>query len=400
LKILLILIVIIFIFEFLIYQLIKKIKFSKWILTSENFNYLFNKKKFQKFKNNNYSENLGWDKKKNLKNYEIRNNEKIFYSINKNGFRESNYTKYKNRISTFGDSYTFCRQSKNNETWQEIISKDKKEFVSNYGVGNYGLDQAFIKYQKTKLNRNTKIVIFGIVPETICRIQSVWKNYMEFGNVHGFKPYCTLKNKKIIIKKNLLKRKHKFKDLKTIIKNVNKVDRFYNDKYKKYIFKSPYIIYFLKNFSFNLKISIKYLTLLIKKKNTPEIIESNFFPIVMKQNIILSHKLYDEEYSKFLLKSLIIKINNEVKKKNKRKCFFVILPQLYDLRVKTRKNYQKFFKKIDNKLNMIDTTNLFLKQKNFSKLYISDKYGGHLSKKGNAFVSKILIKKIYNERNV
>ena len=44
------------------------------------------------------------------------------------------------------------------------------------------------------------------MPETICRIQSSWKNYLEFGNLHGFKPSVYL-DKNLKFKKNFLKKK-------------------------------------------------------------------------------------------------------------------------------------------------------------------------------------------------
>ena len=75
-------------------------------------------------------------------------------------------------------------------------------------------------------------------------------------------------------------------------------------------------------------------------------------------------------------------------------CYFVIFPQLYDLKLETRVNYQSFFKKFKSQ-KIIDLTSNFLKQKNISSLYINDKYGGHLSYKGNKFVAKELIKEIY-----
>ena len=313
-KILLIIFVLIILFELIIYKLIKKISLSKWILINKK-KTIFNLDRFKNFKKKNYNQYLGWDKKKDTKNYELRKKKKINYSISKLGFRKSNFIKYKNNIATFGDSYTFCRQSSDHETWQEIISKNQKKFVSNYGVGNYGLDQAFLKYKKTKLNKNTNIVIFGVVPETICRIQSIWKNYLEFGNIHGFKPYCTLENNKIVIKKNFLKKNHRFEDLKPIVKKISKFDRFYNEKYKKHLLKFPYSYHYIKNILFNLKITFKYFSLITQRKSNKSAMDKIFFPIVMENNISKSHNLYKEHYSTFLLESLLFKINKDVKKK-------------------------------------------------------------------------------------
>jgi hypothetical protein len=376
----------ILILEIIIFLLTKKLSKSKWIITKKKLSPLFNKFKFNFFKKNNYNYYLGWDKKPQKKNYDILDNKKIFYSIDKKGFRFSNNKKKKNTIVTFGDSYTFGRQVNDNETWQELICNKKKIFISNYGVGNYGLDQAYLKYKKTKLSKNTKIVIFGIVPETICRIQSCWKNYLEFGNIHGFKPFCKIINNKFLIFKNPLKPSANFSKLIKVVKKTQKIDRFYKEKYLKNLLKFPYLFYFLRNFSLNLKIYYKFI--ITKNKDNISEINSNLFPIIMKNNIKLSHKLYKEDYSKNLLDKLLYKIQNETNKKNL-KCYFVIFPQLYDLEIPSRENYQKFFNNIKNKYNVIDLTSDFLKKK-YHKLYINDKYGGHLNKNGNIFVSNII----------
>lgn len=371
--------------ELILYNYIKKIsKINKWILIKKNFIHLFNKKKFYIFKKNNYNYDLGWEKKPKSFNYDTNNKKKIFYSIDKKGYRTSRFSNKENLIATFGDSYTFCRQVGNLHTWQEFFSIEKRKFVSNYGVGNYGLDQVFLKYKKTKINKNVKFIVFGFVPETICRIQSCWKYYLEFGNLHGFKPFCSIKNNKLYFSKNLLKPKNNFNDLEKIILKSKSLDRFYKIKYKKHIFEYPFVISFLKNFLFNISIFIIFIKSSLKNIS----FEESTFPLIMKNNIKMSHKFYREKYSTNLLAKLIKNISDNSKKNTK--CFFVIFPQLFDLKLQSRIYYQNFFKKLKNNFNIIDLTNDFLFHKNYEKLFINDKYGGHLNKKGNLLVANIL----------
>ena len=162
----------------------------------------------------------------------------------------------KNRITSFGGSFVFGRQVKDHETWQEQISKVNNYNITNYGVGNYGTDQAILRYKYTKFEKNTKIVLLGIVPDHICRIQSEWKHFFEFGNIHGFKPKFYLKNKKLFLKKNPLNKDTKIKEIKKIINSCKKSDRFYKEKFKKNIFEFPFLISFFKNFIFNSKNTI------------------------------------------------------------------------------------------------------------------------------------------------
>ena len=371
--------IIIYLFlEVCIYFFLKKYKSIKWIILNQKIE--LNYKKFKNFRENIYNEKLGWD-------YKFFKKKKNF--ITKSGFRKSKYSHRKEGILAFGDSYTFCRQVKDNETWEEIISKKKKTFVANYGVGNYGLDQAFLKLNLSKKNKENKIIIFGFVPETICRIQSCWKNYLEFGNINGFKPSVRLKDNSLQFRSNFLKKKINYSQLDSLIKKIKIEDRFYKDKFKKYNFSFPYVFSFFKNIFFNFEVFIKIL--FSNKKNSS--IEENLFPIIMKYNIKFSHKLYNEDYSKKLMHRLIDHISKKLKRK-KIKCYYVVFPQLYDLKLKTRVNYQYFFKQLKNQ-KIIDLTSSFLKQKNINSLYINDKYGGHLSYKGNKLVAKELIKEIY-----
>jgi hypothetical protein len=381
--------------ELFIYKYIKNLsKKIKWVLIKKDLVSIFNEKKFLNFKKHNFNYYLGWDKKPNSSNFDLHNTKKIYYSIDKKGFRDSKLKKQKNIIATFGDSYTFCRQVNNSETWQEIISYKIKNFVSNYGVGNYGLDQSFLKYKVTKIKKETKIVIFGFVPETICRIQSCWKYYLEFGNIHGFKPFCFIKNNKIIIHNNILKKNTKFTNLKNVITRSKNLDRFYYEKYNKYVFRNSYFFCFMKNFFYNINIIYIYIKFLVRNKNKKnnEILEDNIFPVVMKKNITTSHLLYLEKYSKYLLEKLIEKISTNIKKD--KKCYFVIFPQLYDLKLNSRKHYKLFFETLKNKYNIIDLTDNFIKIKNYKKFFINDKYGGHLNYRGNLFVANILKEQI------
>ncbi len=74
------------------------------------------------------------------------------------------------------------------ETWEAQLSRQEGFGVLNFGVGNYGVDQGFIRYEGMTLPDTVKVIVMGFVPETICRIQSYWKHYLEFGNTFAFKP--------------------------------------------------------------------------------------------------------------------------------------------------------------------------------------------------------------------
>ena len=53
--------------------------------------------------------------------------------------------------------------------------------IRNYGVGNFGVDQAILKYINLPNNNEADHIILSFVPETILRVHSYWKHYIEFG---------------------------------------------------------------------------------------------------------------------------------------------------------------------------------------------------------------------------
>ena len=72
---------------------------------------------------------------------------------------------------------------------------------------------------------------------------------------------------------------------------------------------------------------------------------------------------------------------------------------------KTNRYYINYFNSLKTKIDLIDLTNEF-KEQDLKKMFINDKYGGHLSKHGNKFVAKIIndklniIIKSNNEKNL
>ena len=56
------------------------------------------------------------------------------------------------RINTYGDSFTQCHQVSDGETWQEYLSAHLGEPIRNFGMGGYGVNQAYrrlLKNEKT-----------------------------------------------------------------------------------------------------------------------------------------------------------------------------------------------------------------------------------------------------------
>ena len=364
----------------------------KWILDKKDETPNFNKNKLNKFYKDSYDPYLGWDRKKNSKGYEI-SSKKTYFRISKFGFR--GIPKFrKSKISVFGDSFAFCRYVNDNQTWQSFLENKIHSNVHNFGVGNYGLDQSFLKYLKHKKKIKSKVIIFNFVPETIARINSYWKHYREFGNILAFKPLLNIKKNKLKILKIKVKKKFSEKRIHKQINFIKRRDIFYKMKFKKYMFKFPYSIIYYRNFTFFSKI---FFYLCINKIQNDNKFLNKAITMFFEKNIHESHLMYKDIYFSNRLKTLINYMNNSIKKKNL-KMIIVISPQLLDLRSPYINNYIDFFEKLSKKINCLDLTELLINKKNYNRYYLPDIYGGHLNKYGNKLISSEIFKFIKNKK--
>jgi len=54
------------------------------------------------------------------------------------------------RIHTYGNSFTQCAQVSDGETWQEVLAAHLREPIRNFGVGGYGVYQAYRRALRTE----------------------------------------------------------------------------------------------------------------------------------------------------------------------------------------------------------------------------------------------------------
>jgi hypothetical protein len=371
----------------------------QWLITEKDDYPIFDQVAFDKFILNSFDKELGWVKKPNSIGTEKGKNGKIIFHIDDKGSRE-NFVDFKTSIVTFGDSYTFCKQVEDNQTWQACLSKNLDDKVLNYGVGNYGIDQAFLYYKRQKLPETTKIVILGFVPETICRIQSYWKHYLEFGNIFAFKPRFSLDNGQLKLHDNLINCADDFNKLHKIIDKVKINDGFYTKKFRQKQFRFPYLL----RYFFNFKSTSLLLYFLIKKKLFNLIgferaeINNAPFSKIMFENISDSHKMYRDDKACELLEAILMKFCNLANKRG-HKPLLLIMPQLMDLKINKKQKttpYAAFFSKINKITPVLDMTP-HLNGKNLNSFYTDDLYGGHFSEIGNELVAEKVLEFIKSD---
>ena len=351
----------------------------------------------KKFIQHGYDPELGWNRKPNTSHEEIgKNGVPTKWTINSKGRRNNpGFEKTSSKISCYGDSFTFCRQVNDNETWEYFLSKILNTNIQNFGVGNHGIDQSFLRLKNNYLKNKTGIVILSVVPDTISRIISVWKHYYEYGNTFGFKPRFIKKNNNLELKKNPIDDESKFYKYQECIKDIKHNDFFYENKFRKEKISFPYSISVLKNARRNLPI-IYWVLKINNLKNQNKVtsdIEWNPMKIIMDINLRWRIKLFQDSCTKRLLKKIIEEFVI-YSKTNKFKAVFTFLPQKDDL-LFIKKNYnffEDFLKEISTikDLYVIDLTNFLIKTDNLEPLFSDEnEYGGHYSKEGNELVASI-----------
>jgi len=396
--------VIIEIIAFLWIRLVRK-KFQ-WLITSSDRKPDLSQEGLEKFFEHGFDEELGWIRKPNSSHEEKGKEGATKWTTNTIGARTNpDFDSIKSLISCYGDSFTFCRQVNDNQTWEHFLSKNLNQNVVNFGVGNYGIDQSLMRMKREFPKNQTKIVILGVVPDTISRILSCWKHYYEYGNTFAFKPRFKIQNDELILIKNFIDEKEKFSVYKNYLKDIQENDYFYTQKFKKEIISFPYSVTVLKNPRRNFGLIFWVTKKLFSKKFGKELKIHDWKPmqIIMKINLKWRIRLFHEKNATRLFHKIISEYI-EFAKQEDFIPIFTLLPQKDDLlSIRKSGNFMKDFldyiKNIPG-LYYVDIIEEFLKNEHLDNMYSDNNdYGGHFSKEGNEEISKI-IKQFLDEKKL
>ncbi|UOO95712.1 hypothetical protein MUK72_03150 [Halococcus dombrowskii] len=143
-------------------------------------------------------------------------------------------------ISTYGDSYCFCREVDDDETFQHHLAEKLDTHVGNYGGGNYGLDQALMRLQRQYPEDPTDYVIVLVTASSIARILSVWKHYQEFGNVLAVKPRYRLDDGSLERVETPITEREDLLDLESYAEFLRSHDYHYDHWFKPHLARFPY----------------------------------------------------------------------------------------------------------------------------------------------------------------
>lgn len=384
------------------YVLVNKLKKDfQWLITSKDEFPELDKKGLKKFMKHGYDPELGWTRKPNTQKEEIGKFGITKYHIDKNSSRKDpGHEKLAKKISCYGDSFVFSRQVNDNETWAWYLAELTKTNISNFGVGNHGLDQSLLRLKREYPKNKTKIVLMGVVPSTIVRILCVWKHYNEFGNTFGFKPRFILEKGKLELVENIINSEDKFSNYKQYLPEIRKYDYFYKTKFKREMIQFPYFISVLSNPIRNISLItlVSWYRWFAKKERDALQVYSPPMKVIMNVNFKLRYKLFRQNVYAVKLLEKLVEGFVRYGKENNFTPVFLWMPQKDDLlfiKKKKRSYYGKFIKNVKKKLHIIDLTKYLINRRDLDDVYSDDnKYGGHYSNYGNKIIAKVIYKEL------
>jgi hypothetical protein len=108
-----------------------------WLITKSDELPTLNSDALQKFIASSFDSHLGWVRRPNTSGVENGQKGLITFHIDSVGSRSNTFENLPAGIAAFGDSYVFCRQVEDDDTWEAKLSQREGVGVLNFGVGNY-----------------------------------------------------------------------------------------------------------------------------------------------------------------------------------------------------------------------------------------------------------------------
>ncbi|MAT69429.1 MAG: hypothetical protein CMJ58_07870 [Planctomycetaceae bacterium] len=89
---------------------------------------------------------------------------------------QANFPDQPCRINTYGDSFTQGHQVSDGETWQEVLAAHFCEPIRNYGIGGFGVYQAYRRLQEIEADdRGAPFVVLNIWGDDHLRSIAAWR---------------------------------------------------------------------------------------------------------------------------------------------------------------------------------------------------------------------------------
>lgn len=93
------------------------------------------------------------------------------------------------RVAVFGNSFVYCNEVANEDAWPAQIERRYSGIeVLNYGVGGYGVDQAYLRFLLEGARLAPHVVVIGFAPDDLGRVVNVYRRFRSNREIPLVKP--------------------------------------------------------------------------------------------------------------------------------------------------------------------------------------------------------------------
>ncbi len=374
----------------------------QWLITRDDLIPRPDPASLDRFLRHGFSAELGWERKPGTSKTEDvktvgecrRHVATSTYTISANGERGNpGHERLPIVISTYGDSFAFSRHVNDHETWQWYLSELTETNVVNFGVGNYGLDQACLRLESKFKDHPSRIVIMMVVPETISRIVNIWKHYSEYGNLLGFKGRFVRGHPELQWKPNPVQRPEDFSRIDSLVPDIQKNDDCFKKKFLLDILDFPYTAAWLRNPGRHIPLVG---SLCLRKLYSlfgwdDECVQNRPWQLVLERNFSFVRQLYREKDTVALLEDIVRRFHSFVVQSGAAPVF-VMAPYLHDIYYLKKKGcyYRDFWGSVSKKFCCLDLAETFMKDSAPERYFVSSFNAAHFSAEGNRMAAEAI----------
>ncbi|HUL49847.1 MAG TPA: hypothetical protein VLT79_07545 [Gemmatimonadales bacterium] len=93
------------------------------------------------------------------------------------------------RVAAFGNSFVYGNEVANETSWARQVELVAPRIeVLNYGVGGYGLDQAYLRFLREGMRYGPQVVLIGFSPDDLGRVVNVYRRFRSNREIPLVKP--------------------------------------------------------------------------------------------------------------------------------------------------------------------------------------------------------------------
>lgn len=368
----------------------------QWITTPADTAPPIDREMVRKHIDRGFDSELGWVRKPGTTGIEQTESGPKTYVIDTQGCRTNPGCENSPPVAAvFGDSFAFCRLVADDETWPYYLSRATGTNVLNFGVGNYGLDQAILRLERELPSLDSQVILMAVVPETMARIHSYWKHYYEYGNTLAFKPRFRADAEGLQHIQPAVTSENDYYSYKDRLAKIQGLDHFYERKFLRDVLAFPYLPKLVRRIRRHLPIFWHLAAGSVTGQRDRGYRRA--FNVVLRQNGELATRMYGDPAACDLFRRLAERFANLCAGAG-RDCALIILPQPYDVEapgVLTARR-DTFFEGLQDIVPVIDLAGWFAGNDRWPGLFVSGDLGPHLNAKGNRAVAERLLQTLEN----